>query len=103
MALRIFLILAAVTCTFAACNEGDENCEANYDGEETGLAQIKAHDHHKISEEYSPQKHSKFSAVKGMKKDACSAGQFCANGDCQVPCPADGVCPEPGTTQCLPK
>merc|ERR1712183_148998 len=37
------LILHVLACSSAACTEGEENCPANYEGEETGLAQIKVH------------------------------------------------------------
>merc|ERR1711874_452304 len=33
----------------AACTEGEANCPANYEGEESGLAQIKAHTAKKTS------------------------------------------------------
>merc|ERR1719189_1255087 len=37
------IILTILHGTSAVCIPGDENCAANYDGEDTGLAQIKAH------------------------------------------------------------
>merc|ERR1712048_851929 len=49
MALRLLLILNCLVCSSAACTEGEANCPANYEGEESGLAQIKAHQVKKTS------------------------------------------------------
>jgi len=49
MAVKILLILNYLACSSAACTEGEANCPANYEGEESGLAQIKAHKGKKTS------------------------------------------------------
>jgi len=49
MVLKILLILNCLACSSAACTEGEANCPANYEGEESGLAQIKAHKGKKTS------------------------------------------------------
>lgn len=43
MAFRQLLLMTLLTGISGDCTAGDENCEATYDGEDMGLAQIKAH------------------------------------------------------------
>jgi len=43
MVLKTLILITLLTRTAGECTAGDENCQANYDGEDSGLAQIKAH------------------------------------------------------------
>merc|ERR1712176_724791 len=86
-ALRTLLIIVTLKCACAACTENDENCQANYDGDESELAQINKVS--KILPKVGP---------RGVPGDACSLGQFCANGPCQIPCPASLQCTQPKCT-----
>lgn len=43
MALKTLLVFHLLGCSSAACIKGEENCLADYEEEDTGFAQIKAH------------------------------------------------------------
>merc|ERR1712007_176169 len=43
MVLKTLILLNILTSSSATCPEGQDNCTADYDGEELGFAQIKAH------------------------------------------------------------
>ena len=73
MALNAVILLALVSFSSAACSEDDKNCLADYDEEESGLAQIKKHEMRTFSEEERKEIEESFPGCKGVCQKPGSA------------------------------